>query len=260
LLFRCDNNQVHPDSEAIAHPTAGQLVSDSIRRKIILGEFRDGDYLPNEAQLIAQYGVSRPVLREAIRILQSESLLTIRRGSKGGARVNAPRPEPVARQAGGLLQYGHTTVFDVFRTRAIIEPPAVRLLAENATALTIRRLREALEQEADAINDPRRWGKTHAQFHTLVVELSGSNTLALFAHIMSEITTAHTQAVWKHATDDAQKRADAELAHRVHRKLVQLVEDGKAADAEQLWRRHLEETTEKMLEGQGRREVLDLIG
>ena len=251
---------MHPDSEAIAHPTAGQLVSDSIRRKIILGEFRDGDYLPNEAQLIAQYGVSRPVLREAIRILQSESLLTIRRGSKGGARVNAPRPEPVARQAGGLLQYGHTTVFDVFRTRAIIEPPAVRLLAENATALTIRRLREALEQEADAINDPRRWGKTHAQFHTLVVELSGSNTLALFAHIMSEITTAHTQAVWKHATDDAQKRADAELAHRVHRKLVQLVEDGKAADAEQLWRRHLEETTEKMLEGQGRREVLDLIG
>ena len=235
-------------------------MSDSIRRKIILGEFRDGDYLPNEAQLIAQYGVSRPVLREAIRILQSESLLTIRRGSKGGARVNAPRPEPVARQAGGLLQYGHTTVFDVFRTRAIIEPPAVRLLAENATALTIRRLREALEQEADAINDPRRWGKTHAQFHTLVVELSGSNTLALFAHIMSEITTAHTQAVWKHATDDAQKRADAELAHRVHRKLVQLVEDGKAADAEQLWRRHLEETTEKMLEGQGRREVLDLIG
>ncbi len=137
---------MNPDSEAITHPTAGQLVADNIRRKIILGEFRDGDFLPNESQLLAQYGVSRPVLREAIRILQSESLLTIRRGSKGGARINAPRPEPVARQAGGLLQYGHTTVFDVFRARAIIEPPAVRLLAYNATPLTIKRLREALEQ------------------------------------------------------------------------------------------------------------------
>ncbi|MCX2930611.1 FCD domain-containing protein [Mycobacterium sp. CVI_P3] len=251
---------MYPDSEAISHPTAGQLVADNIRRKIILGEFRDGDFLPNEAQLLAQYGVSRPVLREAIRILQSESLLTIRRGSKGGARVNAPRPEPVARQAGGLLQYGHTTVFDVFRARAIIEPPAVRLLAETAGPTTVQRLRDALETEANAINEPRRWGKVHADFHTLVVELSGSNTLALFAHIMSDITTAHTQAVWQHAADEAQKRANAELAHRVHRKLVRLVEDRKAADAEQLWRRHLEETTEQMLENQGQRELLDLIG
>ncbi|KUI29250.1 FadR/GntR family transcriptional regulator [Mycobacterium sp. GA-2829] len=251
---------MYPDSDAISHPTAGQLVADNIRRKIILGEFHDGDFLPNEAQLLAQYGVSRPVLREAIRILQSESLLTIRRGSKGGARVNAPRPEPVARQAGGLLQYGHTTVFDVFRARAIIEPPAVRLLAENATQTTIQRLREALELESNTINDSRRWGKVHADFHTLVVELSGSNTLALFANIMSEITTAHTQAVWQHAGDELQKRSDSELAHRVHRKLVRLVEDGKAADAELLWRRHLEETTEKMLKNQGQRELLDLIG
>lgn len=251
---------MYSDSEAISHPTAGQLVADNIRRKIILGEFKDGDFLPNEAQLLAQYGVSRPVLREAVRILQSESLLTIRRGSKGGARVNAPRPEPVARQAGGLLQYGHTTVFDVFRARAIIEPPAVRLLAENAVPATVQRLRDALDREASAIDEPRRWGKVHADFHTLVVELSGSNTLALFAHIMSDITTAHTEAVWHYAADEAQKHADAELAHRVHRKLVRLVEEGKAADAEQLWRRHLEETTEQMLENQGQRELLDLIG
>ena len=197
---------MYPDSDAIAHPTAGQLVADNIRRKIILGEFRDGDFLPNEAQLLEQYQVSRPVLREAIRILQSESMLTIRRGSKGGARVNAPRPGPVARLAGGLLQYEHTTVFDVFRARAIIEPPAVRLLAENRTPQTIQQLREALEREADAIGEPRRWGRVHAEFHTLVVELSGSNTLALFADIMAEITMAHTQAVWQRALDDADKR------------------------------------------------------
>lgn len=247
------------DSDAISHPTAGQLVADNIRRKVILGDFRDGDFLPNEGQLLAQYGVSRPVLREAIRILQSESLLTIRRGSKGGARVNAPRTETLARQAGGFLQYGHTTVFDVFRARAIIEPPAVRLLVENSTPSTVQRLRDALDREANAMNDSRRSAKTEAEFHTLVVELSGSNTLAMFAHIMAGITTAHTQAVWQHATDDQQKRTDAELAHRVHRKLVRLVEDGKAADAEHLWRRHLEETTHVMLETQGQRKLLDLI-
>jgi DNA-binding FadR family transcriptional regulator len=248
-----------PKSDAIDNPTAGQQVATSIRRKIVLGEFHDGDFLPNESQLLEQYRVSRPVLREAIRILQSEALLTIRRGSKGGARVNAPRPDPVARQAAGLLQYGHTTVFDVFRARGIIEPPAVRLLAENRTPQTIQRLREALDREADGLGEPRNWGRAHAEFHILVVELSGSNTLALFAHIMADITTAHTQAVLQHATDESQLRADAELSHRVHRKLARLVEDGKGVEAEKLWRAHLDETTDKMLQDQGSREVLDLF-
>ena len=97
----------------------------------------------------------------------------------------------------------------------------------------------------------RRRGRIHAALHTLVVELSGSKTLALLADITAEITTARAQAVWKHANDDAQKRADAELAHCVHRKLFRLVEDGKAADAELLGRRHMKETTEKMQRTRG---------
>src|SRR5882757_3901328 len=257
-MYVCDDLLMYPKSDVIDSPTAGQQVANAIRRKIVLGEFRDGDFLPNESQLLTQYGVSRPVLREAIRILQSESLLTIRRGSKGGARVNAPQPDPVARQAAGLLQYSHTTGFDVFRARAIIEPPAVRLFAETRSPQTIQRLRDALDREASALAEPRSWGRSHAEFHILVVELSGSNTLALFAHIMADITTAHTQAVLQHVTDEAQLRASAELAHRVHRKLARLVEDGKGVEAEQLWRAHLDETTDKMLESHGSREVLDL--
>jgi DNA-binding FadR family transcriptional regulator len=245
-------------SDVVSNPTSGQLVADSIRRNIILGEFRDGDFLPNETQLLAQYGVSRPVLREAIRILQSESLLTIRRGSKGGARINAPQPDPVARQAAGLLQYNQTTVFDVFRARSIIEPPAARLLAESRTPATIQRIRDALDSESNSLGDPRKWGRAHAQFHILVVELSGSNTLALFAHIMGDITGAHTSAVLHHASNEDQMRLDADLAHRVHRKLARLVEEGKGAEAEELWRAHLEETTDKMLETQGSRKLLDL--
>jgi DNA-binding FadR family transcriptional regulator len=247
------------DTDAIEHPTSGQLLADSIRRKIVLGEFRDGDFLPNEAQMLAQYRVSRPVLREALRILQSESLLSIRRGSKGGARVNAPHPDPISRQAAGLLQYSRTTVLDVFRARAIIEPPAARLLAETRTPQKLQHLRQALDREANEVASLRDWGRSHSEFHILVVELSGSNTLALFAHIMAAITTAHTRAVLQGSRDDEQRRLDADLSHRVHRKLARLVEEGKGADAEQLWRTHLVETAEKMLESQGSRELLDLF-
>jgi DNA-binding FadR family transcriptional regulator len=249
-----------PDSDVIASPTKGQLVADSIRRKIILGDFRDGDFLPSEAELSEQYRVSRPVLREACRILQWEGLLTIRRGSKGGARINSPRPDHIGRQAASLLQYSRATIFDVFRTRCIIEPVAARLLAESHTPAVIQRLHEALDHEGEALAEPLTCGRAHSEFHVLLVELSSSNTLALFARIMADITTAHTNAVLEDAgSDDGQARRDAELAHRVHQKVAHLIEERNGAAAEAMWRAHMAETTEKMLKTQGAREVLDLI-
>ena len=138
--------------------------------------------------------------------------------------------------------------------------------ARGATAcresdpLTIQRLREALDREANAIGEPRRWGGSHAEFHTLVVELSGSNTLAMFANIMSGITTAHTQAVWQHAADDRE-------AHRRRAGTPGAPQAGAPGGGGQggrrrrlLWRRHLEETTDKDARDQGQRELLELIG
>ena len=58
-------------------------VAAQIRRMIARGELVDGDWLPTEAELIRQFGVSRPTLREAFRLLEGDSLVTIRRGPPG---------------------------------------------------------------------------------------------------------------------------------------------------------------------------------
>lgn len=240
----------------ISTPTSGQLVAAAIRRQIVLGELADGDSLPNEAALLEMYGVSRPVLREALRILQSEALLSIRRGSKGGARVNAPNSAPIAQQAGYLLQHQHTTIADVFQARAIIEPPAVHLLAKERDPQVLKRLQQAIEDEEAA--RPHDKATAYGDFHTLVVELSGSRTLAMFAEIMAEITRRHTQAVMRIA-DLERVNEDATVAHRVHHKLVKLVEKGDADAAEALWRSHLEETADVMLAGRAGQEIVDLF-
>lgn len=71
-------------------------IASQIRRMIARGEIADGDWLPTEAELIRQFGVSRPTLREAFRLLEGDSFFTIRRGPPGGAQVTLPGPGAVA--------------------------------------------------------------------------------------------------------------------------------------------------------------------
>ena len=80
-------------------PKMAELIGDVLRRQIVHGDLKEGDALPSEAVLMEQFGVSRPTLREAFRVLESESLITIRRGAHGGARVKSPDQKIAARYA-----------------------------------------------------------------------------------------------------------------------------------------------------------------
>ena len=88
----------------IRSPKTAELVAGTLRRMVVDGQLKEGDYLPNEAELMTHFGVSRPTLREAVRVLESERLVEVRRGSRTGARVRVPGPEIVARPAGLLLE------------------------------------------------------------------------------------------------------------------------------------------------------------
>ncbi|WP_459976700.1 FadR/GntR family transcriptional regulator, partial [Mycobacterium avium] len=84
---------------------AAEVIAGQIRRRIIRGELGEGEALPTENELLIQFGVSRPTLREAIRVLESESLIEVKRGSRGGIRVSVPRVEIAAHYTGLMLEY-----------------------------------------------------------------------------------------------------------------------------------------------------------
>lgn len=235
-------------------PTAAQLVADAIRRQIVTGKLADGESLPPEAALIEQYGVSRPTFREALRILQSESLISIRRGSRGGARVNAPTIEPIARQAGLVLQHQETTLGDIYEARLILEPPAAALLAGTSRA-TKKALRAALEEE-QAAADPVAFAHASGAFHEAVIRLAGNNTLALFAGILHEIIEAHSETVYR---DDRDARERTERSGAAHERLVELVEAGDDAGAEAHWREHMEDIGSRMTRANFLRRRIDLF-
>src|SRR5271169_6826735 len=118
---------------AVRSPKTAEIVADTLRRMIVEGQLKDGDFLPYEAELMDHFQVSRPSLREAVRVLESDRLVEVRRGSRTGARVRVPGPEIVARPAGLLLALSGTTLADVMTARMAIEPAAAKLLAEDGT-------------------------------------------------------------------------------------------------------------------------------
>src|SRR4051794_16093662 len=118
-------------------PKMATVVAAKLRRRIIRREISEGEMLPSEAELMKEFGVSRPTLREALRLLESESLISIRRGARGGAQVCLPEVAVAARYMGDLLQARSVTLVDVYDARTMIEPQAARLLAERPGKKTI---------------------------------------------------------------------------------------------------------------------------
>ncbi|MEY2521597.1 MAG: hypothetical protein QOJ66_162, partial [Ilumatobacteraceae bacterium] len=106
------------------------LVAGELRSQIISGELKEGDPLPPEDQLMEHAGVARTTVREALRILESEGLLVVRRGAGGGARIKTPSVSNVARYIGLVLQSQGATLQDVFDARLLLEAPAAGMLAE----------------------------------------------------------------------------------------------------------------------------------
>src|SRR5271154_4552587 len=125
---------VSESNGAVRSPKTAEIVADTLRRMIVEGQLKDGDFLPYEAELMDHFQVSRPSLREAVRVLESDRLIEVRRGSRTGARVRVPGPEIVARPAAFLLELSGATLADVMAARIAIEPPAARRLAELGTS------------------------------------------------------------------------------------------------------------------------------
>ncbi len=158
-----------------------EIVAKTLRRLIVDGDLKDGDFLPTEAELINQFSMSRATVREAVRLLESDGLIEVRRGSRSGARVTIPRAEIIARPAGLLLRLSGATLADIMIARSGIEPAAAKLLAQQGNPHAFDELQAMV---ADDI--PAAWRAGHltdavAPFHLRLVELTGNATLSMIA-------------------------------------------------------------------------------
>lgn len=233
-----------------------EVVAADLRRRIVTRELAEGDTLPTEATLLRQLGVSRPTLREAFRVLESESLIVVLRGVNGGARVQAPRREVAATYAGLVLQHRGTTLRDLHDARVILEPPCAGRLARHRTDDDLAVLRTALEDAAIA-SDPVAVVGAHLRFHEIVVELAGNDTLRLLNELVHLVLGRADVLAYRPGPpghEEALRRAE-----RDHRRLVDLVEASDDAGAQDLWREHVDAGRECSLGPRAGSTVIDLL-
>src|ERR1700724_1029912 len=133
-------------SSPVRIPKAAESVSKELRNQIVRGTLKQGDSLAAEGELMTRFGVSRPTLREAIRILESEGLIRISRGARGGAAVLSPNINIAARHIGFVLQANGTTLADIYRVHLVVEPAAARMVAEKARKTAPALLRRCIEE------------------------------------------------------------------------------------------------------------------
>jgi DNA-binding FadR family transcriptional regulator len=249
------------NADAVRVPKTAELVARQIRNAIIRRELVDGDTLPAESHLISEFEVSRPTIREAIRILESEGLVTVARGARGGARINAPNFEMIERAAGITLQAQDVTIGDLYEMRTLIEPPAARLVAERGSEIAVPVLRNLIKTEFNLMQDRFAVSSRIAEFHRVLIELAGNKTLIMFSQALAGLVDDHLHLAQRRAPPLDPDLSDRRLRFglKSHTKLVDLIEARDGDGAEAHWKAHMIAAGKVWMEQIGPHSLVDLL-
>jgi DNA-binding FadR family transcriptional regulator len=215
---------------------AYEQVASQLRDLIIRGEIGSGDRLPVESELPALFGVSRSTIREALRVLSSQNLITTRRGVRGGTFVVKPEPGDVRdflETSLGLMTVDDALgIDDLIEVRELLEVPGARLAATRRTKAHVDSLRTMLGGHDSPPSSPKQFEETRG-FHELILEAAGNGLLEMMVRPIFKVLDtridrgAASPKFWNEVSED-------------HRRIAEAVEAGDAAAAGESMMSHLE--------------------
>jgi GntR family transcriptional repressor for pyruvate dehydrogenase complex len=165
------------DATSVAPVRLADGVLAQLSAAILDGRLAAGEALPSEARLAARFGVSKQVVREAIRQLSALGVLEIGQGR--ATRVRALDAEPLGRFWRFAVGDTREGLAEAVELRRMLEPQVARLAAERGTAAGIAELHAALRRMAGAIGDIPRWIEADLDFHDTLARLAGNRLVRL---------------------------------------------------------------------------------
>lgn len=231
--------------DKIDHAPAHELVMDQIGRAIQLGRFLPGDKLPAERDLAVLLGVSRATVREAVRILESEGVISVRRGAHGGLVVNRLHAMD-SRTLRARLKKQTRELNDIFDYRLAVEGTAANLAATRRSVADLAGLRGVLETMAGLAANPTGKHGAHTtalfnsvdtEFHLGIATASGNPYLIEGAEKVRRAMFLPVGAVFGELRTDA---------NDIHAAIFEAIEAGDGEAAERNMRAHIEATRSAM--------------
>ena len=221
----------------IRQPRVAEIVAAKLRDDILSGRLREGDILPTQESLFQEFGVSPPALREAIHLLETDGLITVRRGNMGGAVVQLPSAERTAHMIGMVLQSRAATPADVSGALLHLEPICAGMCAARPDRATevVPYLQAEIEHQRTQFDDLAQYVPNARRFHEQLVARCGNEPMILLIGSLELIWSTHESSVW--GDDMAHKTMRAAL--RDHQRLLDAIAEGNVARATKLAADHL---------------------
>jgi GntR family transcriptional regulator, transcriptional repressor for pyruvate dehydrogenase complex len=211
-------------------------VADSIRTYIFAQGLQPGDRLGREEDLAREFGVSRPTLREALRLLSSSHLLRASKGPGGGIFVAATAEQGIGRvlseSVASMLSAQNIQIDELLETRMLLEVPLAGLAAQRATDDDVARIRELLKGVEQNEDDAAAVLDLDKRLHQLIAEVAGNRLAAAFMEWVGVVLQPSLHEIIAPAVVDA-------VVVEQHRDVARAIERGDPTAAERAMREHL---------------------
>jgi GntR family transcriptional regulator, transcriptional repressor for pyruvate dehydrogenase complex len=212
-------------------PKTSEVIARQIANHIVDSGMEPGTMLPTEKDMVGAFGVGRTTLREALRLLETRGVLTIKSGPSGGPVVRRPRPSDLGESLTLILQFAGSSLRDVLEARQALEPMMAQLAVQRITPDELDALQRTVDEILENPQDHEGFREANQRFHTLVAEAAGSVVLRVFAetlktiadgavtgvrynpHRRKAIAAAHQRVVDALRAGDGAAAADAMLMH-----------------------------------------------
>lgn len=210
-------------------PKSCDVLAERLQQQILSGELAPGASLPTERELVQASGLSRGSVREALRILEAQGLVSTRAGRYGGSVVSRPSDAQLANHINLFAKGRSVALSALVEARQALEPMVAYLAARNRTAQDLATLKEiSARLDAAADNDVPRFLEENAHWHSALAVASHNDLLRAFTGSISELMLEASR-IEDFATEEIRR-----LVTHAHQRILQAIE---AQDADTARRR-----------------------
>jgi DNA-binding FadR family transcriptional regulator len=221
---------------APASADASQQIALEIRRYLEREGLRPGDRIGTEQELASEFGVSRPTLREGLRLLASSHLIRVGRGRAGGIFVAHTPSEGMSRNLtesiATMLATETVSLSELLDARMFLEVPLAGLAAANATEETAAALQAAIDEAAAHEPGTAAFNEADSRFHRILAEAAGNDLLLAFTGWILEVLLPRL-------IEEISPRVTAADILAQHREIQRAVRRRRPAAAEKAMRAHI---------------------
>jgi GntR family transcriptional regulator, transcriptional repressor for pyruvate dehydrogenase complex len=220
-------------TEAPRSLKTSEIVAQRIVEDIVAGNMQIGDRLPPESEMVEGYGVSRESVREGLRLLEVQGLITLRRGPGGGPVVTSVDPRNLARTSTLYFHLAGANYNELFDTWLLLEPVVVRQVTETIDRAAKKRALAPFLPDYDPDVDRDRFMSRSNGFHAVISTMSNNRVLTMLLQALSHI-------VVEHIVRDLDPLVEQQEISDDHVLIAQAMIDGRATRAQRLMTEHIE--------------------